>query len=203
MTYILLETGKSTTSEAVFMKTLIESLGYDLSFNKIEFVNGYKNLEHVIPTIKARCAEGEEVIIIFDADSPNNHGGYEARKKEIEEVLRKNNALAELFLFPNNKDDGDFETLLEHLIQKTKHSKMLDCYSDYEACLGGEYVHPNLKGKIFTYISAMKMSNSKRKRLGNGEWMFDNTEYWDLESDYLIPLKDFLREHCSKEDSRT
>lgn len=45
MTYILLETGKSTTSEAVFMKTLIESLGYDISFNKIEFVNGYKNLE--------------------------------------------------------------------------------------------------------------------------------------------------------------
>ena len=49
----------------------------------------------------------------------------------------------------------------------------------------------------------MKMSNSKRKRLGNGEWMFDNAEYWDLESDYLIPLKDFLREHYSKEDSRT
>lgn len=34
MTYILLETEKSTTSEAVFMKTLIESLGYDISFNK-------------------------------------------------------------------------------------------------------------------------------------------------------------------------
>ena len=64
MTYILLEAGKSTTSEAVFMKTLIERQGYDLSFNKIEFVNGYKNLEHVIPTIKARCAEGGKVIIM-------------------------------------------------------------------------------------------------------------------------------------------
>ena len=180
-------------------KTLIENLGYNISSNKVEFVNGYKNLVNVIPTIKARCAEGGKVIIIFDADSLGNNGGYETRKKEIEEVLGENNAQAELFLFPNNEEDGDFETLLEHLIQKEKHTQMLDCYADYETCLGNDYVHPNLKGKIFTYISAMKMSSSKRRKLGNGEWMFDNAEYWDLNSDYLKPLKAFLQQHCSKE----
>ncbi|WP_270536232.1 DUF3226 domain-containing protein [Prevotella denticola] len=199
MTYIFLETGKPATSEAVFIKTLIENLGYNISSNKVEFVNGYKNLVNVIPTIKARCAEGGKVVIIFDADSLGNNGGYETRKKEIEEVLGENNAQAELFLFPNNEEDGDFETLLEHLIQKEKHTQMLDCYADYETCLGNDYVHPNLKGKIFTYISAMKMSSSKRRKLGNGEWMFDNAEYWSLESDYLKPLKAFLQQHCSKE----
>lgn len=199
MTYIFLETGKPATSEAVFIKTLIENLGYNISSNKVEFVNGYKNLVNVIPTIKARCAEGGKVVIIFDADSLGNNGGYETRKKEIEEVLGENNAQAELFLFPNNGEDGDFETLLEHLIQKEKHTQMLDCYADYETCLGNDYVHPNLKGKIFTYISAMKMSSSKRRKLGNGEWMFDNAEYWSLESDYLKPLKAFLQQHCSKE----
>ena len=180
-------------------KTLIENLGYNISSNKVEFVNGYKNLVNVIPTIKARCAEGGKVVIIFDADSLGNNGGYETRKKEIEEVLGENNAQAELFLFPNNEEDGDFETLLEHLIQKEKHTQMLDCYADYETCLGNDYVHPNLKGKIFTYISAMKMSSSMRRKLGNGEWMFDNAEYWSLESDYLKPLKAFLQQHCSKE----
>lgn len=180
-------------------KTLIENLGYNISSNKVEFVDGYKNLVNVIPTIKARCAEGGKVVIIFDADSLGNNGGYETRKKEIEEVLGENNAQAELFLFPNNEEDGDFETLLEHLIQKEKHTQMLDCYADYETCLGNDYVHPNLKGKIFTYISAMKMSSSKRRKLGNGEWMFDNAEYWSLESDYLKPLKAFLQQHCSKE----
>ena len=199
MTYIFLETGKPATSEAVFIKTLIENLGYNISSNKVEFVNGYKNLVNVIPTIKARCAEGGKVVIIFDADSLGNNGGYETRKKEIEEVLGENNAQAELFLFPNNEEDGDFETLLEHLIQKEKHTQMLDCYADYETCLGNDYVHSNLKGKIFTYISAMKMSSSKRRKLGNGEWMFDNAEYWSLESDYLKPLKAFLQQHCSKE----
>lgn len=180
-------------------KTLIENLGYNISSNKVEFVNGYKNLVNVIPTIKARCAEGGKVVIIFDADSLGNNGGYETRKKDIEEVLGENNAQAELFLFPNNEEDGDFETLLEHLIQKEKHTQMLDCYADYETCLGNDYVHPNLKGKNFTYISAMKMSSSKRRKLGNGEWMFDNAEYWSLESDYLKPLKAFLQQHCSKE----
>ena len=180
-------------------KTLIENLGNNISSNKVEFVNGYKNLVNVIPTIKARCAEGGKVVIIFDADSLGNNGGYETRKKEIEEVLGENNAQAELFLFPNNEEDGDFETLLEHLIQKEKHAQMLDCYADYETCLGNDYVHPNLKGKNFTYISAMKMSSSKRRKLGNGEWMFDNAEYWSLESDYLKPLKEFLQQHCSKE----
>lgn len=199
MTYIFLETGKPATSEAVFIKTLIENLGYNISSNKVEFVNGYKNLVNVIPTIKARCAEGGKVVIIFDADSLGNNGGYETRKKEIEEVLEENNAQAELFLFPNNEEDGDFETLLEYLIQKEKHTQMLDCYADYETCLGNDYVHPNLKGKNFTYISAMKMSSSKRRKLGNGEWMFDNAEYWSLESDYLKPLKEFLQQHCSKE----
>lgn len=198
MTYIFLETGKPTTSEAVFIKTLIEYLGYNISSNKVEYVNGYKNLVNVIPTIKARCAEDGKVIIIFDADSPDNNGGYNKRRKEIEEVLDKHNAQVELFLFPNNNEDGDFETLLEHLMQKTKHAKMLDCYADYEKCLGNDYVHPNLKGKIFTYISAMKMSSSMRRKLGNGEWMFDNAEYWNLESDYLKPLKEFLQQHCSK-----
>jgi hypothetical protein BACCOPRO_00932 len=198
MTYIFLETGKPATSEAVFIKTLIENLGYNMSSNKVEFVNGYKNLINVIPTIKARCAEDGKVIIIFDADSPGNNGGYYTRREEIEKILDENKTQAELFLFPNNDEDGDFETLLEHLMQKTKHTKMLDCYTDYENCLGNDYVHPNLKGKIFTYISAMKMTNSKRRKLGNGEWMFDNAEYWNLESDYLKPLKDFLQQHCSK-----
>ena len=198
MTYIFLETGKPATSEVVFIKTLIENLGYNMSSNKVEFVNGYKNLINVIPTIKARCAEDGKVIIIFDADSPGNNGGYYTRREEIEKILDENNTQAELFLFPNNDEDGDFETLLEHLMQKTKHAKMLDCYTDYENCLGNDYVHPNLKGKIFTYISAMKMTNSKRRKLGNGEWMFDNAEYWNLESDYLKPLKEFLQQHCSK-----
>ena len=67
-------------------KTLIENLGYNISSNKVEFVDGYKNLVNVIPTIKARCAEGGKVVIIFDADSLGNNGGYETRKKEIEEV---------------------------------------------------------------------------------------------------------------------
>ena len=39
------------------------------------------------------------------------------------------------------------------------------------------------------------LSNTKWKRLGNGEWQFDNPNYWNLDAAYLQPLKDFLYNH--------
>lgn len=50
---------------------------------------------------------------------------------------------------------------------------------------------------LSTYIiSSMKsLSNTKWKKLGNGEWQFDNPNYWNLDAAYLQPLKDFLYNH--------
>jgi hypothetical protein len=43
------------------------------------------------------------------------------------------------------------------------------------------------------YISSMKsLTMAQRHKLGQGEWCFDNDEYWDLDSEELKPLKDFL-----------
>ena len=197
MTHIFLETGKSTTSEAVFISTLVKMCGFDSALNVLNYVNGYKNLIHLIPTLQAYGAEGNKNVIIFDADRTENNGGFLQRKQEISLLLKKHHVQADVFLFPNNQADGDFETLIEQLIIKEKHRKWLDCYGDYENCLGDDYVHPNLKGKLFTYISAMKMKNSQRKKLGNGEWMFDNNTYWNLNSEALRPLKAFLSKNCS------
>ena len=70
----------------------------------------------------------------------------------------------------------------------------MDCFSDYEACLGSQYISPNLKGKLHTYISFMKkLTGGQRKKLGQGEWLFDREEFWDLKSPYLQPLVDFLK----------
>ena len=100
---------------------------------------------------------------------------------------------ADIFLFPNNRDDGDFETLISQLTQKEKHKRFFDCFEDYERCLGTDYLSPNLKGKLFTYISAMPMSKTKRDRLGQGQWLFENNDYWNLESEALEPLKNILK----------
>lgn len=108
----------------------------------------------------------------------------------------------ELFLFPNHADDGDFEYLLEQIINPD-HQVIIDCFSDFEACLrrpkdhNGDplYVTPNRKGKIFTYISSMNLPSNKRNKLGGGEWLFNDPKYWLLDHPYLKPLIEFLKKY--------
>lgn len=64
--------------------------------------------------------------------------------------------------------------------------------------MGTDYLSPNLKGKLFTYISAMPMSKTKRDRLGQGQWLFENNDYWNLESEALEPLKDYLEDSIKR-----
>ena len=192
MINIYLETGKKTTSEYVFIEALLKTLDVDESLFRIECVNGKDNLQNAINTFIANTENGGKNLIIFDADSPQNGGGFTKRKNELEETLKKLGVEADVFLFPNNRDDGDFETLIARLVQNDKHKRFFDCYEDYEKCLGTDYLSPNLKGKLFTYISAMPMSKTKRDRLGQGQWLFENNEYWNLESEALEPLKGYL-----------
>ena len=86
-----------------------------------------------------------------------------------------------------------FEDLLKNIMVHDNHERFFDCYRDYTSCLGDDYIHPNLKGEVFTYISSMKsLPNKVRRNLGSGDWQFTNKEYWNLESDYLLPLKSFI-----------
>lgn len=194
MTHIFLETGKKTTSEYMFMKTLLSVM--NLHDNVIiDTVNGKDNLQNAKNVFVANTLEGGKNLIIFDADTTRNCGGLKQRQKEILEKVGELGITAELFLFPNNKDDGCFENLLLDIALKERYKTFFDCYSDYEKCLGDDYEHPNLKGKVFTYISSMKsLTKKQRENLGRGCWLFDNPEYWDIENEALLPLKEFLNE---------
>ena len=83
------------------------------------------------------------------------------------------------------------------------HQLFFDCFEDYERCVSGVkdksgeplYNTPNLKGKLHTYMNAQKLSNKLRRKLGTGDWLFDNTNYWNLNAVALQPLKDFLTSH--------
>lgn len=77
-------------------------------------------------------------------------------------------------------------------------------FENYETCLGlnqdGEgkslYNIPDQKTKMMAYIYAHKMSNKKFEDLKNKfNWQFENQEYWDLENEYLEPLKQFLKDN--------
>lgn len=207
MIRIYLETGSDKTSEFVFTRTLLETL-YEKTFieEKIELIHvgGKDNLNQVVNQLKENNLKGEKNLVIFDADFDSASiidGGFTKRKAALEKEKVKLGVNFELFLFPNHRDDGDFETLLEEIAQKGKHAHFFDCYEKYEECIELKknadgvtiYTTPNRKGKLHTYISAMPLSKKQRDSLGQGKWLFDNKDYWDLDSEYLNPLKDFLK----------
>lgn len=137
--------------------------------------------------------EGGRNIIIFDADTKNTGGGFDEAKKRILSTFDEEVCIDDLFLYPNNCDDGIFENLLEKLMRCDLHSKFIDCFYDYELCLGEDYVAPDLKGKLHTYMSAQKsLSKKQRNALGSGQWLFENENFWDLNATALDPLKEFI-----------
>jgi len=42
-------------------------------------------------------------------------------------------------------------------------------------------------------MSAQKLSSAQHRRLGRGDWMFDDLSYWDLGRDTIQPLIAFLK----------
>lgn len=199
MITIFLETGSKTTSEYVFIKTLIKHLGVEEKVSEIVCVNGKDNLANSSNAFLANTLEGGTNLIIFDADSPANKGGFAIREKDLRQQFDFLGIKADLFLFPNNADDGDFEVLLESILRRDIHQRFFDCFEDYEKCLGGNYIAPNRKGKLFTYISAQKeLTHKQRSDLGKGEWLFDDERFWDLDSPSLQPLKQFILDHCKE-----
>ena len=194
MIRIFIEAKKKDTSEYKFLDTYIHGhLAVDRTLYSIECVDGKDNLTNAANKFLENTIEGGINLLIFDADSPANGGGYEIRKNELQAKLDELGIIAEIFLFPNNNDDGMFENLLEKVALTDRYQRFFDCFSDYEACLGDDYRHPDVKAKVFTYISSMKtLSQGKWKRLGSGDWQFANSDYWNLNDEYLNPLNAFL-----------
>ena len=197
MTNIYIESKNLSTPEAVFLTTFLEQLGIYSSSYTIMPLDGKDNLKNARNLFIQNTLEDGLNLIIFDADTSDNLGGYCQRKEYLEGLLNELGIEAEIFLFPNNADDGDFETLLEGTARRDSFRRFFDCFKDYELCLGDEYIHPNRKGKLHTYITSMKLSNSQRKKIGSGSWLFDEEKYWNLHADVLSPLADFLSKYLS------
>lgn len=193
MTRIFIEAKHEKTSESVFIHTLLKYIGKDSKSFEVIHVDGKDNLKNNKVKFQENTLTGGRNLVVFDADTPESGWGYEATKKRILSTFSDDVKIDDMFLYPNNQDDGVFENLLERLMQKEKHSRFFDCFTDYENCLGDEYVSPDLKGKLHTYMSAQKsLSNKERKNLGSGQWLFDDERFWNLDSEDLKPLREFF-----------
>lgn len=190
--------------EADFIETYLKFLmGENNGRWDVISTNGYTKLDYIDQQFKENSDRGGTNLIIFDADFPETKGGFENRNKYIEGKLKELSISGKIFLFPNNKDDGDFELMLEHIVNE-EHRCLLECFEGYESCVRGhcdeqgnpKYITPNRKAKIYAYVESFKKSRKEKEKFKNKkEFFFNNSNYWNLNSEYLNSLKEFLQEN--------
>ncbi|EJB60744.1 hypothetical protein HpDR94b_01350 [Helicobacter pylori] len=195
-------------SDKVFLEVYLYFLE-DLPIKnfKVQNIKGKDNLSKRLLEIE----KYDKTLIIFDADN------YKSNKKEILTVVSKTKQTIseeQIFLFPNNQDDGDLETLL---LKIAKHDEFLKCFEGYLECIKNkEHYKPikNIrKNMLYAYLELFELekffqykwdTNNKKNeekiiiddkgkiKEKNKEEYEKLKEVIDFNSKSLIPLKNFL-----------
>ncbi len=152
----------------------------------------------------------KQVCIIFDTDkkeSQEKGAGFDNKLKYIREEFKEKGIdfpREQIFLFPNNQDDGDLETLLSEI---ANHKEFINCFESYLDCIKKkEHYKPikNIRKSMWhAYLEALGLENLTKTNID----IFDSKgkikekykeEYEklkkviDFNSKSLIPLKNFL-----------
>ncbi|MFP6267333.1 DUF3226 domain-containing protein [Helicobacter pylori] len=194
------------SSDKVFLEVYLYFLEYFPIKNfKVKDVTGKDNLSKRLLEIEKYA----KTLIIFDADKD-----YESNKKEILSKTQQKITEEQIFLFPNNQDDGDLETLL---LEMAKHDEFLKCFEGYLECIKSkEHYKPirNIrKNMLYAYLEVFELqkffqykwdTNNKKNEENiiiddKGKIKEEHQEEYeklkeviDFKSKSLIPLKNFL-----------
>lgn len=105
-----------------------------------------------------------------------------------------------LFLFPNNRNAGAFEDLLEKIIREDNRL-IFDCFQGFEHCLQNiarkktkkKLTVPAKETKIYTHLEVLPGETRKESEIiKDPKRDYKNKEHWDLDSEFLKPLRNFL-----------
>ena len=189
-------------ADARFFKQYVSHvLGEEVPDERLVILKGWDNLKTEASALRMRSmtANGGVNIVIVDADL-----NYKTRKDEIEKWKQANEAEFELFLLPNDQDPGALEDLLENIINPNNRPVM-NCWENYEK----ELVKLNIPGrtppplttpakktKIYGYLEALLLdSKSQKEMIKEVKRNYRNPLHWNLDAEYLDPLKEFLNKH--------
>ena len=190
--------------EGVADRKFLQDVGFNFFGRKLDTkadfieLGGYTGVDKADVQFRANSDNGGTNLLILDADYENTDGGFERR---LSETLAKKvtlNIQFELFLFPNHRENGDLEILLERIINPANND-IFDCWANYEGCLtarGKNYTVPARKTKIYGYMEALHgLTKSEKDKAKEQNRNYLNAAHWDLNNDALKPLLDFLRPH--------
>jgi len=149
------------------------------------------NTAPVHDDFRTNMEEGIKSLVIVDADSAKNDGGFAVRNEQLSRIKENKELDFNYFLIPNSEEeeDGDLETILRNILVE-KYQPILSCLDSYHNCLnqvqeglGEDLQILNEKNKIAVFRKVVKDS----KRVD-----YKDSSIWNLNHPYLNPLKEFL-----------
>ena len=160
-------------------------------------LKGQNNLNYVLlEIIKNLEMRIEKIGIIQDADD-----NFEKSKQNIETAINNSEidkSKIDFFLTPNNKDEGDLETLLLSTLDENR-IPQLKCFKEYKDCLNKHIdITTKAMDKAKLYSYTMFSKNGKNYYTPQNSFMYKNnkkykdTELWDLSKDEFQPIIDFI-----------
>lgn len=194
--------------DKVFIRDILR-LWYNAEFTKeqlkelIIICKGFNQIASQVDEFKqveaGKKREGGKNIVIFDADYSGREKfhGFKDKVAYLEQAKFDLKISFDIFLFPNNADDGTLETLLESCINP-KHTGIMDCWNGFEECVStkGNYTIPANKSKMYVYLECLHgQSNSEKEKIKDPNRDFTQVDKWvieDKQNPYLVELKTFL-----------
>lgn len=165
---------------------------------KDDETGGYTKLrkEDAINAMRQNTDAGGKNLVIFDADDD-----FDSRRKELLAIKDEFGVEFELFLLPNNKDAGELEDMLEQIINPNN-QPVMDCWTTYEGELKKVRIPtktpptltiPAKKTKIYAYLETLLgKTRSQKKLIKDANRNYENPQHWNLDAEYLKPLKEFI-----------
>ena len=184
-------------SDAKFLKDFIKcQFDIDISDDSIivtKTLNGFVNYKDNF--IGNSTKDDGVNILLIDADDNINQ-----RQSDALSLIKEHKISTELFLMPNNSNNGNLEDLLCEI---AVHKSILSCYDSYSFCIkSADKIVPDKKDKIRAYLSALisdkNKSGVRRDLIQYKNRNYLNTDHWDLTHSSLEPLKIFLSLFFSK-----
>ncbi len=171
-------------------------------YKKLEFdiINNDGNVlkSAIIKQMSDAIASKTRVCIVFDADK-SYANTFNRLRNELKNLANK----VDMFLFPNNKNSGELETLL---IDIARQPRFIECFDNYVECVKSKDIdninvvdNINKKSKMFAYrevsglekfLKELKNDNKTPRNFLETNEIF--SEYFDFDSPKLEPLRKFL-----------
>jgi hypothetical protein len=169
---------------------------------KSNFFN-IKDIEVIInASFKGNDFEGmpSNVLFICDADfgeSGEKYSGFTETQTYLKDLIENSDIKTkypktkfDFFILPNNKDDGNLDTLFMRCAAE-KITKKTECAKNYLKCLGEE-PSSNKQDKLLAQLLILGIGH--KKGLKNvGEVADQKIGYWDFSHKSITPLKNFLK----------